>query len=52
MKSLSHQTAVATSHPRHPSGEQAPRRRSGRVDHAIHAAQAARVALERAAACR
>ena len=52
MKSLNRQMAVATSHPRLPSGEQAPRRRSGRVDHAIHAARAARVALERAEACR
>ena len=54
MQSHPRSTTVATSHAPDLSGERtgAPRRRSGRVDHAVHAARSARVALQRAEACR
>lgn len=48
MNPLSVNPVIAIAHVRERAREQESRRRSGRVDRAIHAARSARVALERA----
>ena len=50
MKPLTVNPAIAIAHVRDRAREDDARRRSGRVDRAIHAARSARTALERAGA--
>ena len=49
MNPLTVNPAIALSHAWAPARDEVAHRRSGRVDRAIHAARAARVALERTA---